>query len=83
MQLTPEEFKAIYEGWKVREERADRRIARLCSLIANVNRNPKKRSKAFVEEDFIPKVKTKKKQTNEDMMSMVLAMHKAYGGTGG
>lgn len=83
MKLTPEEFREVVEGWKIREEREDRRIGRLCSLIANVNRNPKKRSKAFTEEDFIPKAKVKKKQTNDEMMSMVLAMNKAYGGTGG
>jgi len=83
MRKTPEEFKLICDGWKIREERADRRIARLCSIIANVNRNPKKRPQAFSEEDFIPRPKQRKKQTNEEMLQMVVAMNRAFGGKGG
>lgn len=83
MKLTPGEFQEVVEGWKIREERADRRIARVCSVMANINRNVKKQSTPFSENDFMPKQKIKKTQTQDDMLSMIVAMNKAFGGTGG
>ena len=81
--LSPPEFKSMYEAWKIREERTDRRIGRLCAIIANVNRDPKKRKEPFTEEDFIPKQRTKKKQTPEEMLNIVRALNQAFGGKGG
>lgn len=83
MSLTPEEFGYEYEGWKLREEKADRRVARICAVIANVNRNTKKRPEPFTEEDFIPKFDVPEKKTNDELFNSVLAINKAFGGKGG
>lgn len=83
LSMTPNEFGYEYEGWKLREERENRRVARICAVLANINRDPKKRPTPFSEDDFMPEEKQAKKQTNEEMFNMVLALNKAYGGTGG
>ena len=48
------EWLAFYRLEPFGEERADLRMAVLAALIANVNRNPKKR-RVFTPEDFMPK----------------------------
>ncbi len=54
-----------------REERADRRFGRICAMIANVNRDPKKQAKGFTEEDFIPKVREQKTQTVDEQKAIL------------
>lgn len=51
---------------------ADRRTARICCIIANKNR--KKGSKAFTEEQFIPKKKKSRKQMSVNDLSTTLKM---------
>lgn len=36
------------------EERADLRSANICQILAETNRNPKKRTKPFTTKDFMP-----------------------------
>ena len=50
------EWKAYYSLEPFGEERADLRMGILASLIANVNRDTKKRQDPFVPADFIPKL---------------------------
>jgi len=48
------EYIALEEISPFLEERADLRIGILCALIANVNRDAKKRPDPFVPADFMP-----------------------------
>ena len=83
--LEPAEFVTLFEAWKDREKLNDRRIARVCCVLANVNRNSKKQKKPFTEEDFMPvqKKKSTTPQTTEDMVNVVIALNRAFGGKGG
>ena len=54
-------------------------IARVCSIIANVNRDTKKRKKPYTEKDFISKHKIEK-QTVEQQEIMLKALTLAMGG---
>ena len=60
----------------------DRRAARICSIIANVNRDKKKKPTPFSEEDFMPQEKKKKKKvmTNDEIANVCNAICIAYGG---
>lgn len=52
--------------------------AMICASIYEQNRNPKKRRKPFSPQDFLGK--PKKKQTDEQMLSIVKSLHAAYKG---
>lgn len=57
----------------------------LAALIANVNRDPKKRKKAFTVEDFMPKFGTQagagEEMSPETMTAYVAMMNELFGGT--
>ena len=53
--LTLREFSHLAERHKESEEIADRRVGRIMSMLANVNRDPSKRPEPYTEEDFIPR----------------------------
>jgi len=65
---------------------ADRRVARVCMVIANCHRDPKRR--AYREKDFMPKAGKEKPdteakprtQTADDMLSMLRVWNAAAGG---
>ena len=61
--LTLREFSFLLDRYVEREEREDRRFGRVVAMLANVNRDPKKRSKPYTEEDFIPRRAERKTQT--------------------
>ena len=52
----------------------------IAALIANANRDPKRRSKPYQVDDFMPK--ERKKQTAEQMRDTVKVLHAAFGGKG-
>ena len=55
--MRPHELGMWWALWQIEpwdEERADRRAATVAMVLANVNRNPKKRAAAFKVEDFMP-----------------------------
>jgi len=56
------------------EERADLRMAILASLIANVNRDPKKKSSPYEVSDFMPKFEKKEPISKEDAIAAIDAM---------
>jgi Protein of unknown function (DUF4035) len=67
------------------ETRADYRAASICTLLANINRNPKKQPRAFEIQDFLllfGEDKKPKKQTwqQQKMIAQMIAM--AYGEPG-
>lgn len=50
-------------------------------MLANINRNPKKRSKPFTVEDFMPKYKKERRvQSAEEMLEMVKLWNTVLGG---
>jgi hypothetical protein len=55
------------------------RTALLCCLIANVNRDTKKKPLPFKAEDFLLQFIPDEPQTEEQMIAMVKAITAAYG----
>lgn len=76
--MTFEQFHYLADRVKENERRLDRRAALICSVIANVNRNKKKRSKPYGVEDFMPR--EKKKQTWQQQLKFVEGLTRALGG---
>lgn len=52
-----------YEQEPFGEERADLRAYSIVAMIANVNRDPKKRPQGYVPSDFMPKFGAQQRQT--------------------
>lgn len=74
------EWLAYYQLEPFGDERADLRMAILASLIANANRDKKKRKKAFDPKDFIPQF-GKEAQTPEQQLTIVEMLNAMFGGT--
>lgn len=56
----------------------------LASITANAHRDPKKRSKAFEPEDFVPSIRSKtppRSMTQEEMLRKVEELNRYFGGT--
>lgn len=75
--ITPEGLirQAAFESLEPSGEwRADFRIAQLCALIANVNRDPKKRSQPYTAQDFMvfDRAEEDAKHKNEKMAPQVV-----------
>ena len=49
----------------------DFRTGTICAVLANINRNRKKRAKPYTPKDFMPVYGKKKAQTPEDMLDVV------------
>ena len=63
------------------QKKLDSRAALICAMLANINRNPKKRSKAFTVEDFMPKYeKERKVKSAEEMLETVKLWNKVLRG---
>lgn len=79
--LTLKQFCALAGRHTARLEREDYRAALVCSVLANVNRDEKKRRQPFTPEDFMPgKARPQKQQTTDDMLNMVKVLNAALGG---
>lgn len=82
MEMTLKEFDIYVRAWSRKEKDLqkleDIRTARLCSIIANVNRDPKKKPRPYTEKDFMPR--EKKKMTVEQMEIMLKGITTALGG---
>lgn len=65
------------------ERRADRRHASLMALVANVNRDPKKRPEAYTASDFLPEwnATARAEPSDEELLSKAFAVNAALGGT--
>jgi len=61
------------------QERLDYRAALICSVIAEVNRNRKKRKKPYTPKDFMPKEK-RRRMTGEQMAEQLKLINIALGG---
>jgi len=80
-QLTPAQFNALVKRKMIDEEQKDYRTALICSVIANVFRDKKKRRKPFKPQDFMPqRRKQKRKQTWQEQLALVQILNVAFGG---
>jgi len=75
--MTPSEFKKYSESkmkrFDIDNKNADRRSALIASILANANRDKKKKRKPFTVDDFMPKMqKEKKKPMDANIMAEVL-----------
>jgi len=80
--MTPLEVKMAIVAYTNNIEVRDRHVARICWVIAEVNRNPNTKPRAFKESDFMPQ-KKKKEQTPEEMLSVLKAMFGNHAEGGG
>ena len=80
--MTFREFKIYFEQQikaKQDEKKVDERFAaRICSIIANVNRDSKKKPTPYKEDDFI--AKERKPMSREQLKTMLKAITIAHGG---
>ena len=53
--LTLAQFDALVRRYKDEQRRLDYRSAMICSILAEINRDRKRRIKPFSPEDFMPK----------------------------
>ena len=79
--LTLAQFDALLRRYIEEQKKLDGRAALICTVLANINRNPKKRSKAFTVEDFMPKYeKERKVKSAEEMLETVKLWDKVLRG---
>jgi len=86
--LLPKEFSAMAEEYSktidelmMLEELADWRMGMICAIIANANRNPKKKSTPFQPTDFMPKKpQPKKEMTAQEMLEVLKTTTTMLGG---
>lgn len=79
--MTLAQFHSLAKEYAAGQEMLNYRAAMICSIIAEVNRNRKKRRKPFTPMDFMPK-KKKGKMTGEQMLEQVKTMNAVLGGEG-
>ncbi len=88
--MTMAEFMSDMERYNMKQEKADRRVGRICATVMNaataqINIQLKKKDKikkTYKEEDFMAKkpFKPKKPQKTEDMIKMAEVITAALGG---
>ena len=72
------EYNALTERDSRFHELQDYRAGLICAVIANANRNPKKKMRPFTPQDFMP---TKRKpMSDEQMFAQVQAINTMLGG---
>ncbi|MEW5921561.1 MAG: DUF4035 domain-containing protein [Bacillota bacterium] len=48
------QFDALVKRYLARQEREDFRAAQICSTLANIYRDPKKKAGSYTPKDFMP-----------------------------
>jgi len=75
-----EKAKITLEEAKIK--RSDYQAALICCVLANINRDKRKKLTPYKPDDFMPKVVgEKKKQTPEEQFTIVKMLNAAFGGT--
>ena len=64
---------------KAEDQKADFRSGIICSVLANIYRNKKKKQTPYKPKDFMPR-KEVKEQTPEQQLKMVAVLNTAFGG---
>ena len=73
------EFSALSKSFKEAEDWLNYRAAMVCAVIANTVRDPKKKIKAWVPDDFMP-IKERIYMTSKQMFAQIQAINAMYGG---
>lgn len=76
--LTMRQLDALMRRLAQKQKREDLLAARVCMVMANINRDPKKRRRPFTEDDFMPKVA--RRQTWQQQLAFVEQLNAALGG---
>lgn len=79
MHLNLKRFNALVKRYSLDLERQYHHAGLICSVLANIYRDPKKRKKPYTAQDFMPR-KEKPRQTAEEMMRNAKAIVKSLGG---
>jgi len=66
--LTPSEYFLYENDYDLEEESRQRRTARICAVLAEVNRDPKVKKNPFTEDDYLPE-RFKKETEKQDVIS--------------
>ena len=66
--LTPNQYYLYEEDYKLEREDEEKRFARICAVLAELQRDTKKRTKPYTEADFMP-AEFAKKETKKDFVS--------------
>lgn len=66
--------------WEERQDKEDRRFAMVAAVIANANRNPKKRRHPFRIDDFMPNRTGVKSRQTPQQQAAILRMAASVGG---
>lgn len=74
------QFFSLAKRFVSEQESLNYRGAMICSILAEGNRDRKKRSKPFTPDDFMPKKKGKVKLTGKQMKDQIEMINVALGG---
>jgi len=77
--LTLKQYEALVKRYALDIERQDYHAGLICSVLANIYRDPKKRRKPYTAQDFMPR-KEKPKQEPEEIMRKMKAITISLGG---
>ncbi len=79
-ELTMRELNALSERHEESHEWLNYRAALICSVLANTVRDPKRKTRPFVPDDFMPKTE-RRVQTTSQMLTTVRMLNTAFGGS--
>lgn len=68
------------QQFEFEQERCDYRAALVASIIAEINRDERKRRKPFTPRDFMPQYNKPKRQSWKEQFEMVKALNRLLGG---
>ena len=77
--LTIKEFNALVERYNNNQEWLNHRTALICSVLANIWRDPKRKQQPFRPADFMPEVESRQ-QTPKQILATVKVLNAAFGG---
>jgi len=74
----------LTKAYNADQKNKDYRAGLICTILANIHRDSKKKAKPFEPEDFFPNLAMKKKPqkelTDEEMMTQLELINAAFGG---
>jgi len=74
LRISPAELSGMMEQASLRERRRFAGSAMICSIIANVHRDPEKKSEPWTPDDFMPGAEVKTKE--EEMIEWLEALER-------
>ena len=79
--LTLVQLNALIKQHNLSERAQDYRAALICSVLANIHRDPKKKVNPFEAQDFMPNPKkVSRKMSEQEMLTQLELMNASFGG---